>query len=321
MRAIQSLAAAVVVLLASALIGTSAPSGVSFVRGDNKLDITVAGKPFTTYYYGPELPRPFFHPVRAADGTVVTRGYPMIKDAPGEEKDRDHPHHRSLWFTHGDVNGVDYWGEAGKRPGRIVHRSIDKMSGGREGVLALTMDWIDDKGKKVLVQKEEVVIRGDATRRIIDFAITLTPVDSEVVFGDTKEGSFSMRLATVLKENGQTGTIKNSRGGVGEKQCWGKPAEWVDYSGTLDGKKLGITIFDHPSSFRHPTTWHVRAYGLFAANPFGLHDFTGDKTADGSLKLAPGKTLDLRYRVLIHPGDAAANDLPAEYKRYQQEAH
>src|SRR5262245_44637462 len=259
MRAIKILAAAAAVLITFALIGRSAPGGVSFVRGDNKVDITINGKPFTTYYYGPDLPRPFFHPVRAADGTVVTRGYPMVKDAAGEEKDRDQPHHRSPGFTHGDVNGVDYWGEAGKRPGKIVHRSIDKMSGGREGVLALTADWIDDTGKKVLVQKEQVVFRGDATQRTIDFVISLTPVDQPVVFGDTKEGSFSIRLATPLKEQGQSGKITNSRGGVGEKACWGKPAEWVDYSGTLNGNKLGVTIFDHPSSFRHPTTWHVRA--------------------------------------------------------------
>src|SRR5262249_29930837 len=98
-----------------------------------------------------------------------------------------------------------------------------------------------------------------------------------------------------------------------------KPADWVDYSGTLEGEKLGVAILDHPSSFRHPTTWHVRAYGLFAANPFGLRDFTGDKSQDGSYKLEMGKHLVLSYRVLIHPGDVATANIAEEYKRYVAE--
>ncbi|PYV19327.1 MAG: hypothetical protein DMG07_02115 [Acidobacteria bacterium] len=295
-----------------------ASTGVTFEKGDNRIDVNIDGKPFTTYYYASDLPRPFFHPVRAADGRVVTRGFPMIADAPGEAKDRDHPHHRALWFTHGDVDGVDYWGEAAKVQGRIVHRSIDTLSAGKRGVLAVTRDWIDNTGRKTLVEKEEVAFQGDATRRIVDFRIDLRPAEGAVVFRDTKEGSFAIRLATPLKEqNG--GAITSSRGAVGEKNCWGKPADWVDYSGTLDGAKLGVAIMDHPASFRHPTTWHVRAYGLFAANPFGLRDFTGDKAADGSHRLEPGKHLVLRYRVLVHPGSTAEANIAAEYQRYLQE--
>ncbi len=243
----------------------------------------------------------------------------MVPDAPGETKDKDHPHHRSCWFTFGDVDGVDYWGEAAKLQGRIVHHSIDKLEGGAQsGVLAVTMDWIDNAGRKVLSQKEQVVFHGDTTRRYMDFVITLVAADRDVKFGDTKEGMFAIRLATPLKEqNG--GVITNSRGAVSEKNCWGKPAEWVDYSGLLDGQKVGVTIMDHLTSFRHPTTWHVRAYGLFAANPFGLRDFTGDQTMDGSYVIPKGKSITFRYRVLIHPGDAAAAKIAEEYETYRRD--
>lgn len=304
-------------ILAASLVPLgAAPSGVTFEKGDNQIEVRIDGKPFTTYFFAPDLPRPFFHPVRAADGRVVTRGYPMLKDVPAEAKDRDHPHHRSLWFTHGDVDGVDYWGEAGKVPGRIVHRSVDQMKEGKRGVLALTREWIDNTGHVVLTEKETVTFQGDATRRSIDFDIVLQPKEREVVFRDTKEGSFAIRLATPLKErNG--GTITNSRGAVGESNTWGKPAEWVDYTGELEGSKVGVAILNHPASFRHPTTWHVRAYGLFAANPFGLRDFTGDKSKDGSHRLAPGQTLRFRYRVLVHPGTTA--QIADEYKRYLAE--
>lgn len=298
---------------------SAAPSGVTFEKGDGRIDVLVDGKAFTTYYFAPAQFKPYFYPLRAADGRVVTRHFPMDQNFAGEEKDRDHPHQRSCWFTFGDVDGVDYWGESAKAQGRIVQRSIDKMQGGKKGVLAATMDWMDNTGRKVLVEKEEVTFQGDATRRIMDWVVTLTPVDHDVTFRDTKEGMFGIRMATPLKEAGGTGTITNSKGGVKEKECWGKKAEWVDYSGTLDGNKVGITIMDHPKNLRHPTTWHVRAYGLFAVNPFGLRDFTGDKTQDGSYTVKTGQNLTFRYRVLIHQGDAAEARLADEYKAYTGE--
>ena len=100
----------------------------------------------------------------------------------------------------------------------------------------------------------------------------------------------------------------------------GKPADWVDYSGTINGKPLGVAIFDHPSSFRHPTTWHARAYGLFAANPFGRREFTRDPAQDGSWTVPEGKSIVFRYRVLIHPGDAREAGLADAYKEYAASA-
>src|SRR5881628_2882658 len=318
MRANTCLGAVVAILLLVPALADGSKA-VNFQKGDGRIDVLIGGRPFTSYYFSPDLPRPFFHPLRSAEGIVVTRGYPMIPDVLAEAKDRDHPHHRSFWFTFGDVDGVDYWGENSKIPGKIVHRSVDKIVGGAsQGVLKLTMDWIDNTGRKVLVQNEEIIFHGDETRRYMDLTIQVAPTDHDVRFNDTKEGMFAVRVATPLKEpNG--GVITNSRGAAGEKNCWGKPAEWVDYSGQLEGAKVGVTIMDHPNSFRHPTTWHVRAYGLFAANPFGLRDFTGDKAADGSHRLEPGKHLVLRYRVLVHPGSTAEANIAAEYQRYLQE--
>jgi hypothetical protein len=318
MQATRLLAGSVFVSLLCLGLGAT-PNGVVFNKGDDRIDVVIAGKPFTTYYYAANLPRPFFHPLRTADGKVVTRGFPMVTDAPAESQDRDHPHHRSCWFTFGDVDGVDYWGEGAKVQGRIVNRSVDKMEGGeKKGVLAATMDWLDNTGRKILVQKQEVIFHGDASRRYMDYTIVLTPAERDVTFRDTKEGMFAVRLATPLKEkNG--GVITNSKGAVGMKDCWGKSAEWVDYSGQLDGSKVGVTIMDHPGSFRHPTTWHVRDYGLFAANPFGLRDFTGDKAKDGSHVIATGKNITFRYRILIHPGNLQEAKVADEYGKYVRE--
>jgi hypothetical protein len=77
-------------------------------------------------------------------------------------------------------------------------------------------------------------------------------------------------------------------------------------------------MLDHPGNPGHPVRWHVRAYGLFAANPFalGLAGFIPDKTQDGSKTLEPGQSMRFRYRVIIHPGDAKSADIAAEYAKF-----
>jgi hypothetical protein len=108
----------------------------------------------------------------------------------------------------------------------------------------------------------------------------------------------------------------DSEGRHGEKEIWGKRANWVSYSGTIGGMPVGIAIFDSPASFRHPTTWMARAYGLFAANPFGVRAFTRDNSRDGSWTIPEGESLRLRYRVLIYDGELTPGELARRYGAY-----
>ena len=155
----------------------------------------------------------------------------------------------------------------------------------------------------------------DPRLRIIDFDFTLT-AGVRVVFGDTKDGLFGIRMRPALQEEKGSGHIVNADGLETEPNLWGKPANWCDYSGEVNGEKLGVAILDNPANPHHPVRWHARAYGLFAANPFGLQAFTKDKTQDGSMTLEPGQSLRFRYRVIIHPGDAKSADIAAEWKKY-----
>lgn len=130
-----------------------------------------------------------------------------------------------------------------------------------------------------------------------------------VKFADTKEGTFAVRMATELEEQhfrakgiARTGTIMNAHGAKTEANTWGKRSPWVDYAGSIGGKPKGIVIFDHPANPKHPTYWHVRGYGLFAANIFGEHDFHADAGRDGGITIAKGETLRFRYRIIIHQG-------------------
>ncbi len=290
-----------------------------------KIPVEINGKPFTGFYVaGPDVVKPFLFPVRAASGTYVTRMWPIEKVAEEEKTQKDHPHQRGVWFAHASVNHLDFWNIAPlnqspyNRPdrGKIVLVKLGEIKSGKDrGSIAATFDWNDHDGNKLLTESRLTTFYADPALRIVDFDLTLTAAQ-KVVFGDEKDGFFGIRLRPVLQEQGGTGHITNADGQVGEKQVWGKPSNWCDYSGEILGEKVGIAILDHPGNPRHPERWHVRGYGLFAVNPFGLAAFTNDRSQNGSLTLEPGQSLHFRYRMIVHPGDAASANIASLWDKY-----
>jgi hypothetical protein len=298
----------------------AAAQGVELKRDGQAVVITVDGKPFTTFFFGPDSPKPYFHPLRTASGRVVTRGFPMIKDDPEEirAKYQDHPHHRGLWYAHGYVNGVDFWSE-GQGRGHIVFQSLDQMESGKEGRLTATFQWVTPDGRKLLTETKKVVVSGRTDARILDIEEALHAGSEAVKMGDTKEGTFALRVAVPLAPQ-HGGTMVNSEGASSESPIWGKRANWVDYWGQVGGATVGVAIFDNPGNPKYPTYWHSRAYGLHSANPYGEHDYYNDKTRDGSITIPPDGVLTFRYRVYIHDGDTTAAKLADEYRAYSAAA-
>ena len=299
---------------------------VKITKNTDRISVEIDGKPFTELFIGPDTPKPYFHPLRAASGKIVTRAYPMANVA-GEST--DHPHHRGLWFSHDDVSGFQFWmneaSEKNEKTGKIVLNKIVSLKSGKDsGSVAINFDWNDPQGKTILTETRAIVFYSNPTLRTMDLDINLRAIGQNVTFGDTKEGTFAIRLAAGLEEPTKnslpspkrTGLMVNAEGAKGEKEVWGKRSNWVDYAGELEGEKLGVAIFDHPGNPKHPTYWHSRSYGLFAANPFGERDFYNDKTRDGSLTIDAGKTLRFRYRVVIHPGDSTTANIAELYKKY-----
>jgi hypothetical protein len=275
--------------------------------------IKVDGQPFTEYLVKSGS-KPILGPLVGPTGKRMTRNWPMETGVAGET-DRDHPHQRSLWFTHGDVNGIDFWSE-GK--GRIEHREFVKIDSGPPAVIATKNDWLSPDGSKLICQDERTFAFGaDADSRWIDVAIDIKATGGPVVFGDTKEGSFGVRTASSLRVDAKKGGRIVNSDGLANLAAWGKPAAWVDYHGPVDDETLGIAIMNHPTSFRFPTHWHVRTYGLFAANPFGLSDFSGGKSK-GEYTLGAGETLKLRYRVLLHKGDEKEGRVAESFAEYSK---
>jgi hypothetical protein len=196
-----------------------------------------------------------------------------------------------------------------------VFVKLEEMKGGPEaGKVKALFHLVGLDGQVMGNEIQAYTFRGEANARVIDCEFAIYATSGPVKMEDTKEGTFAIRLATALQE--PDGHMLNSEGAVGEKAIWGKRANWVDYSGTVGGEKLGLAIFDHPSNPKHPTYWHARGYGLFAANPFGERDFYRDKTRDGSVTIPAGGTFVLRYRVLIHAGDAGEAQVAEAYQRY-----
>jgi hypothetical protein len=273
------------------------------------ISIQAPGREVTRYHTGAPAEKhkkPFFYPLNAHSVNVL-REYPIGPGKDGETK--DHPHHTGMYHAFGEVNGKEYWSKLPITPKKI----LKKESGPAYARIVAENAWGED-----LVETQDVMILNAGEDAVVDWTITLKGTSGPTVFAKdikaAKEGSFALRLAAGLSETPAKGAkdfglnmMSDSKGNKGENAIRADSAPWVDYTGQVDDKKVGVTVMNHPSSFRYPTTWHVRAYGLFAANPWILK---GENT------LPVGETLLLRYRVYVHEGNSTLGKVADVFEGY-----
>jgi len=302
--------------LATLIAAVAVAADFELTKEEDGVTVKHDGKLVTRYVFLSKS-KPIMWPVVGPGGKELTRGYPMR--AALETEKADHPHHRSFWFDHGDVNGVSFWDENDKKPyGSIIHKELVTAEGGKQAVIVTRNDWKMPDGSIVVSDKRTHTFGLAGESRWIDVDVVVTAVADTVTFGATKEGSFGVRVAGPLSVDSKVGGKIVTSEGLTDAAAWGKRAKWVDYFGPLEGETMGIAILNHPSSFRHPTPWHVRTYGLFAANPFGLKDFGITGEGDGSHGMKKGETMILRHRVVLHRGDekqAKIADIYADYAK------
>lgn len=312
-------------LLAAALFsfGCGQSTKITFEKDEagHKVDVRIGGELFTSYRWPDSVYKPILYPILTAEGTPITRGFP-ITARPGERQ--DHRHQVGNWFNYGNVNGYDFWGNGstGKKNevngGQIKHVSIDALTDGvGEGSMEASASWVDPQGKELLSEHTVFHFIAEDSVRIIDRVATWTATNGDVLFNDTKEGSFGIRVARQLELPSKeevtststdevTGNYRSSEGVTGEA-VWGTRAKWMDLYGNIGNEKISLVIVDHPKNLNYPTYWHARGYGLFAANPFGVKDFTNG-AEELNYTLAAGKSLTMRYRIIIGGGTPLTDD-------------
>jgi len=295
-------------------------AGLTVERLDGKLRIARGDDLFAEYVYQ-GFAKPIVYPIIGPHGVGMTRNYPIKEDVSGEA--HDHVHHKSMWFTHGRVNGIDFWTE-GDGKGRIVHDKLLKAEAvdGRV-VIETSNKWLGPNGKQICSDVTELTFAEEPCGRVIDWTITIKATDGDVTFGDTKEGTMGIRIHPNLRlSNDERRGVTTANGhatnseGQHDGGIWGKRANWVDYWGDVDGHSVGIAFFDHPDNLRHPTYWHARQYGLVAANPFGVHDFADKPPGTGDFTLKAGESITFRYRFIFHEGDAEEARIDERYQEF-----
>lgn len=310
-----------------------------------RVEVRVDGQAFTSYLWTDRLAKPVLFPILSAGGNAITRGFPLQPRA-GERV--DHPHQVGLWFNHGDVNGVDFWNNSEARPeaerarlGRVRHVAIHEARGGAgEGRLRVGLEWWLPAGRLALREEAAFTFRVASGRRAIDRATTLTAVEDRVTFTDNKEGLIALRVARSLEEpsptaavlcdaegrpataaavstSGVSGRYTSSEGLTGDA-VWGTRARWLALSGRVGDEAVVLLLLDHPANPGHPTHWHARGYGLFAANPLAAAVFSGGRERL-DLTLAKGESVRFRHRLLILTGSFSAAAAEAAWRDFAAE--
>jgi len=301
---------------------TKAPQVQVEKNGDlDEVGVSVGGEKFTAYHYSNDNKKPFMWPVLSEGGVPVTRSFPMeVGDTP--KAMQDHPHHRSLWTSYGDVNGADCWMEEATA-GFQHSGEVTWGSGNAYGWIRAKNVWQNNAQEDVVNEEREYRIYATpAKARLMDVRVTFTADKGDVIFGDTKEGGLvSVRMRPEL--SGRNAVITNAEGDKGEPKCWGKPSPWCDFTGELpDAGFRGITIMDNPGNMRYPTSWHVRAYGLMGANCFGYSYFNekdynkGLMPENGDFILKQGESATFNYRVYIHSEDVDTANVAERFSDY-----
>lgn len=256
------------------------------------------------WHYGPSYPRPFFYPLRGPSGSSLTRmGHP---GAP------DHDHHRSIWFSHAKVLGIDFWSD--RTAARIRQKQwLCYQDSDTEALMAVALGWYDGHDPKELMEQQVVagVRPGPEGETFFELQSTFTPTAESIELGKSNFGVLAVRVAKNISEHFGGGKLTNSEGATGEPAIFGKPAKWMDYSGAVPAGGIeGITYFDHPSNPGHPTKWHVREDGWMGAS----------LCMDAPRTITRKQPLVLRYLLHAHRGPVNAEIAAKVAKAFAESA-
>lgn len=251
----------------------------------------IDGRERMRWHYGTHYTRPFFYPLIGPSGTSLTRiGHPGASN---------HDHHKSVWFAHNKVLGIDFWSET--TPARIRQTMwYAYEDGDDECLMGSQLRWYDGHDPAELLEQTLIVSLApyENNELLLEVQATFTPKAQSLEFQQTNFGFFAVRVAKNISHHFGGGQLTNSEGAKGEPNIFERPARWVDYSGPVPGDKAekpfeGITYFNSPTNLDHPVHWHVREDGWMGASPCMKHP----------IEITKQNPLALRYLLHVHAGD------------------
>jgi hypothetical protein len=330
---------AVLILAAATAIAAPPSKGVQVIADEahRRVDITIDGKPFTSYIWPTTLKKPVLYPLITDEDLTVTRGYPLAP-LPGERM--DHPHQAGMWFNYGSANGFDFWNnsdaikpEDHAKMGTILFKKIvSTKSGPNHGELVVESVWVTGKSQEILSQTTRYIFAHRNHARVIEELVTLKALD-KVVFEDNKEGMLGIRVASWLESPeekggiypdahgnqtkvegsatpGASGVYLTSEGAKGAA-AWGTRARWCSLTGNTGGHTVTVAIFDNPKNPGYPTYWHARGYGLFGVNPLGRSIFD-PKQSPFNFTLEKDQSATFRHRIALFSNSTTPEELNHE---------
>jgi hypothetical protein len=296
-------------ILLAAAICPAADDTVAFKFVPGQLQITIGGKDFATYVFShPKVTRPFFMSVKTPSGIQATRNFPPVQGVDDVDHDTFHP---GIWHSFGDISGRDYW----RNKCKVEHELFSEapQGGPGRGTFTVRNYYQDEQGNRKVLElcKYTILARPGYTLLIQDSSFSST--EEDFYFGDQEEMGFGMRVNTKIAER-YGGTMVNADGLKGAKACWSQASAWIDYSGVVEGTRIGMTLMPDPANFR-ASWYHARDYGLIVANPFGRKSMEKGEADKTSVK--KGQSFRYRNGVAIHSGpEGAPADPGALYKAY-----
>lgn len=269
-----------------------APAGkLTAEKLEGEIVVKVGADVFTRYKVAATQKYPYLFPVSGPrTGTSVTT-----------ETSEPYPHHHSVFLGCDRVNGGNYWQEGLER-GRIASKEAKVAKAeGDEVVIEDRCVWERPGAPAPMEDRRRLTISApSADLRLIDVDVTLTAL-IDVRVEPTNHSLFAVRVAKELSPAGG-GALVDSEGRKGEKETFGKKAAWCDFSGKRGGAVEGIAILDHPRNPWSPCPWFTRDYGFISPTPLQWIGREG-------WRLEKGKSVRLRYLVVVHAGDAEAAGL------------
>ena len=323
-----------VLLLGGARAGQREKVSFKQLKGEQRVEVSIGGRPFTAFCYPDSLEKQVLWPIWSASGKEITRGFPL---SPRPYERTDHPHQVGLWFTFGSVNGLDFWNNSyaiapqdKPRYGTIRFKRIEPWKI-RKGSLNVSALWVDYRETVLLDEYTTYFFKGSGNLRSIE-RFTELKARQEVILEQNKEGLIGLRVdrafeepmqqaeqlldahgqvtsVPVMNNEGVNGEYRNAEGLKGPA-VWGERSRWVALRGVKDGEVITIVLYDHPDNVYYPGWSHARGYGLFALNNLGGKAF-GPGNLPVKLTLQPGGTITFRHKLVIG-GDMSDEEIDKE---------